>query len=197
MTAPQFYAPSRYKKSRATKAEMEERAECLITYAEEHGPITVRGLYYQAEVAGLPGIDKNEASYEKVQRQVLSLRREGRLGYHHIADMTRWMRKPTTFDSIDDAVADTVRTYRRNLWRDAPNYVEVWCEKDALAGVIYPITERYDVPLMVARGFVSETFAYEAVAARGNDRRPYYVYYAGDFDRSGQDAARSLEEKLT
>jgi hypothetical protein len=36
---------------RATRAEMEERARFLIDYAEKHGPVTVRGLYYQAEVA--------------------------------------------------------------------------------------------------------------------------------------------------
>jgi hypothetical protein len=131
-----------------------------------------------------------------VQRQVLELRRDGDLAYDHIADATRWMRKPRTYDSIKDALAETARTYRRNLWRDSKSYVEVWIEKDALAGVIYPITERYDVPLMVARGFSSETFAYEAVAARGDDERDYYVYYFGDFDRSGHDAARSLQEKL-
>ena len=79
---------------------------------------------------------------------------------------------------------------------DADTYVEIWCEKDALAGVILPITRKYDVPLMVSRGFTSETFAYEAVAARDDDR-PYYVYAMYDFDRSGQDAARAVEEKLT
>jgi hypothetical protein len=106
------------------------------------------------------------------------------------------MRKPTSYDSVEDALAATARTYRRNLWRDADSYVEIWIEKDALAGVIYPITDQYDVPLMVCRGFSSETFAYEAVAARGDNKRAYYVYYLGDFDRSGRDAARSLQEKL-
>jgi hypothetical protein len=70
-------------------------------------------------------------------------------------------------------------------------------EKDALAGVIYSVTSRFDVPLMVTRGFSSETFAYEAIAARGGDDRPYHVYYLGDFDRAGRDAANSLEEKLS
>jgi hypothetical protein len=175
---------------------MEERAAFLIDYAEQHGLITVRGLYYQAEVAGIPGIDKTENGYTRVQRQVLLLRRARRLPYQHVADATRWMRKPTTYDSIEDALAETARTYRRNLWRDADSYVEVWCEKDALAGVIYPVTQEYDVPLMVARGFSSETFAFESVAARGDDKRDYHVYYFGDFDRSGRDAARSLKEKL-
>ena len=190
------YAASHINRHRATKAEMEERAEFLIAYADEHGPVTVRGLYYQAEVQGVPGIDKDDKGYSKVQRQVLNLRREGRLDYEHISDATRWMRKPRSFNGVEQALADTARLYRKSLWADATEYAEVWCEKDALAGVIYPVTSRYDVPLMVARGFASETFCYEAIAARQGDDRPYHVYYLGDFDRAGQDAARSLEEKL-
>ena len=81
------------------------------------------------------------------------------------------MRKPRSYNSVEDALADTARLYRKSLWNDAESYVEVWCEKDALAGVIYPITANYDVPLMVARGFSSETFCYEAIAARDGDHR--------------------------
>ena len=111
-----------------------------------------------------------------MQRQILNLRRCGRLKYANISDATRWMRKPCSYSSIKEALAETARLYRRNLWQYAKDYVEVWIEKDALAGVICPITEQYDVPLMVARGFSSETFAYEAVAARDDDPRDYYVY---------------------
>jgi hypothetical protein len=176
---------------------MEERAEFLIDYAAEHGPVTVRGLYYQAEIRSIPGIGKDDRDYTKVQRQVLRLRREGRLPYSDIADATRWMRKPPTHDGVEAALRDTARLYRKALWRDAAEVVEIWCEKDALAGVIYPVTSLYDVPLMVVRGFSSETFCFEAVEAREGDPRPYHVYYLGDFDRSGRDAARSLHEKLT
>ena len=197
MTVEEVYAASPIKRQRATNAEMEERAEFLIDYAAEHGPVTVRQLYYQAEVRGLPGIDKTESSYNKVQRQVLNLRREGRLSYSDISDATRWMRKPTSYDSVEDAIEQCGRFYRRSLWTDAEDYVEIWCEKDALAGVIYPVTAKFDVPLMVSRGFASETFCYEAIADRDGDDRDYYVYYLGDFDRAGQDAADSLEEKLT
>lgn len=184
------------RRRRATNAEMEERAEFFIDYAREHGPVTVRGLYYQAEVHRVPGIDKTDSGYDKTQRQVLALRRASRLEYSWIADATRWMRKPDSFDSLTDAVQDTARFYRKALWRDAAAYVEIWVEKDALAGVIYPVTEVYDVPLMVTRGFSSETFCWEAVQARQGDPRPYVVYYLGDFDRAGHDAARSLQEKM-
>jgi len=62
--------------------------------------------------------------------------------------------------------------------------------------VIYPVTEDYDVPLMITRGFSSETFCFEAIESRGDDRRDFYVYYLGDFDRAGRDAANALDEKL-
>jgi hypothetical protein len=183
------------KRRRATAGEMEERAKFLINYASERGPVTVRGLYYQAEVHGVPGIDKTENSYGKIQQQVLKLRREGRLDYNDIADATRWMRKPTTFDSVEDALIQTARHYRKSLWRDNDARVEIWVEKDAVAGTIYETTARYDIALMVARGFSSETFCFEAVEQYDEDKTTY-VYYLGDFDRSGCDAAKSLEEKL-
>jgi hypothetical protein len=118
------------------------------------------------------------------------------LPYTDIADLTRWMRKPQTYDGVKAALQATAQLYRKALWSDADTYVEVWCEKDALAGVIYPVTEEYDVALMVARGYSSETFAFEAVAAREDDERLYDVWYLGDFDRSGCEAAKSLQEKL-
>ena len=181
---------------RASRDEMEARAEFLIRYAKKHGPVTVRQLYYRAEVEGLAGIEKTDDGYNKIQRQVLDLRRAGRLPYNRIADLTRWMRKPRTYDGVERALQATAQLYRKALWADAESYLEIWCEKDALAGVIYPVTAEYDVPLMVSRGFSSETFCFEAIAAREDDPREYVVWYLGDFDRAGCDAARSLKEKL-
>jgi hypothetical protein len=192
----EIYEASPVKRRRATTHEMEERAEFLIKYAEEHGPVTVRQLYYQCEVHGVPGIDKDDSSYAKVQRQILQLRREKRLSYNAIADATRWMRKPESYDGPEAAIRDVAQLYRKALWRDTDSVVEVWIEKDALAGVIYPITSLFDVPLMVTRGFSSETFCYTAVEAHENEDRPVHIYYLGDYDRAGKDAALSLQEKL-
>jgi hypothetical protein len=76
MSAAEPYGASPVnERPRATGEEMEERARFLIKYSDQHGPVTVRGLYYRAEVARLPLIDKTETSYRKVQRQVVLLRR--------------------------------------------------------------------------------------------------------------------------
>src|SRR5215469_5347728 len=183
-------------RTRATLSQMVDRNGFLRDYAARHGPITIRGLYYQAVVAGLDGISKDKAGYRKIQQAVLRLRRAGHMPYGHIADLTRWMRKPQSYSGIEQALRETARFYRKWLWQDAAEYVEAWCEKDALAGVIQPVTELYDVPLMIPRGFASETFCYEAARAAQDYGRTYVVYYLGDFDRAGRDAANSLEEKL-
>ena len=75
-------------------------------------------------------------------------------------------------------------------------FVEVWLDKDALAGVIYPVTAENDVPLMSYRGFSSETFAYEAVQNYADETRPLVILHLGDFDRAGEDARKDLERKL-
>ena len=80
-----------------------------------------------------------------------------------VADLTRWMRKPRCSNWVEDALVETARLYRCNLWRDAGVLVELWFDKDALAGAVYPATAEFDVPLMVNCGFSSETFAWEAV----------------------------------
>lgn len=190
-----IYQASAIKRRRATADEMEQRARFLIDYARRHAPVTVRQLFYAATVANVPGIDKTEDGYVKVQAQVLELRRAGRLPYHRIADATRFMRKPRTYASPEAALSDMAVFYRKALWADTGTRFELWLEKDALAGAVSPVTSEYDVPLMVTRGFTSETFAWSAVEHLDpGDTLVVRALY--DFDRSGQDAAASLKAKL-
>lgn len=90
------------------------------------------------------------------------MRRGGDLPYNWLTDSTRLQRKPDTFANIDEALRETARLYRKSLWTNANCYVEVWLEKDALSGVVFPVTADYDVPLMVARGYASLSFLHSA-----------------------------------
>src|SRR5262249_36535169 len=81
---------------------------------------------------------------------------------------------PSSFTGLESCLKSCASNYRRSLWAAMPVYVEVWCEKDALAGVILEETKVYDVPLMVARGYSSLTFlhsAAKAIEARGKPFR--------------------------
>jgi len=188
------YEAGLLKRNRATNAEMQVRGDFLVNYANEHGPVTVRQLFYAATVAGL--IEKDDAGYGKVQTQVLKLRRGGIMPYSAIADSTRYMRRPRTFDGWENALQQTARLYRKSLWADSDIEVEIWLEKSALAGVIYPVTAEFDVPLMPTGGYSSETFAFEAVEELRGTGKTLVIYAFYDFDRSGQDAAHSLKEKV-
>jgi hypothetical protein len=74
--------------------------------------------------------------------------------------------------------------------------VEVWLEKDALAGVLYEETDRWDVPLMVTRGYASLSYLYHAAMRITESRKPAHLYYFGDFDPSGVDITRAVEEGI-
>jgi hypothetical protein len=176
---------------------MTERFDALVALAEQHQPCSVRHLFYRAVVNNVVGITKNECGYAKVQRAALLLRRNGRIPYEWIVDNTRWMRKPTTWSSFEDALRNTARTYRRDLWIDTNYRVEVWCESDSTAGVIYDVVDRWDVPLMVTRGFTGEAFAYNSVDAWLADDRQPVVLYVGDHDPAGLEIECKLREALT
>jgi hypothetical protein len=182
------------KRRRATQQEMQDRRLAVLNILQKIKPASVRQTFYQASVQGLT--DKTEDGYEKVQRTIVWLRECGICPFGWISDATRWMRKPDTYSSIEAALRETIETYRRAVWRDENIYVEVWIEKDALAGTILPVTSQYDVPLMVARGYSSLTFLHAAAAAIAARRKPAFIYHLGDWDPSGQDAARHIEAKL-
>ena len=176
------YKASRIKRIRATKAEVEARREALLNIIADGRPMTVRQVFYQATVHGL--VEKAETGYSKVQTDLTVMRRAGDLPYDWLADNTRWQRKPRTFDSVEDALKETAKFYRKALWNDANCYVEIWLEKDALAGVVYPVTGTFDVPLMGAAEYISELTV------------PTFIYHLGDFDPSGVNAGEKIEATL-
>ncbi len=188
------YVASPTKRLRATRHEMNARHRALLEITDLMQPMTVRQVFYQASVRGI--VDKTEAGYGRVQRALVDLRRSGRLSFDWIADNARWQRKPQSWRDPAEAVRQTARLYRKALWADHNEYVEVWLEKDALSAVVYDVTADFDVPLMVARGYASLSFLHEAAEAISAQSLPAHIYHLGDYDPSGVDAANKIEETL-
>jgi len=189
-----IYAASPIKRKRATKRAVEARRAALMAIVAEQRPMTVRQVFYAATVREI--VEKAESGYRKVQVDLADLRRAGILPYHWLADSTRWMRKPRSYGSMAEALAETARLYRRDLWAAADRRVEVWLEKDALAGVVDDVTYGFDVPLMVTRGYASLSFLYAAAETIAASGVPTFIYHLGDFDPSGVDAARKVGSTL-
>jgi hypothetical protein len=190
-----LYEPRSIKRRRANKSEMQSRYGALYTIVAEMRPMTVRQVYYQATVRGV--IEKTEQGYAKLKAALADMRRAGELPYTWLADNMTWKRKPSTFDGPQDAILQAARYYRKSLWTGVDAYVEIWLEKDALAGVIYDITSEYDVPLMVARGYASLSFLHALRAEMrrgGGDARAaggaHALQDAGEVDEAHRTHAR-------
>jgi hypothetical protein len=177
---------------------MESIREAIFSTLAEDRPMTVRQVFYALTTQGV--IAKTEAEYKStVCRLLAELRRSGDVPYAWLADATRWQRRPTTFSSAEEALQRTASTYRRALWDDHPDTVEIWLEKEALAGVLVDTTIEWDVPLMVTRGYPSMSFlhsAAEAIKARSDEGQHTHIYYFGDRDPSGVDIDRAVVDGI-
>jgi hypothetical protein len=162
---------------------------------EEDKPMTVRQLFYRLVSQGI--IDKTEQEYKQtVVRLLAEMRRSGQIPFSWIADNTRWMRKPKTHSGLAAALDETASVYRRAIWDEQNAYVEIWLEKDALAGVLFEITKQWDVPLMVTRGYASLSQLNGAAEIIQDINKPAFLYYFGDYDPSGLDITRAVEKGI-
>jgi hypothetical protein len=160
-------------------------------------PVTVRGVFYRVVSAG--AVEKTEKGYGAVQRRLLHLRRTRAVPYSSITDGTRLRLKPDSWSDVDQMLADAASSYRRALWDDQAAEVIIVSEKDAISGVVYPVTAEFDVELCITRGYSSETFTHSiAQTVRSNDLRgkTTFIYQLGDHDPSGVDAWRSFGERV-
>lgn len=195
MSAPAIKHPRVIKRSRRTRAQMEAIRVAIFSELQETHPQTVRHVFYRLATLGV--VPKQEKlGYLTVKKQLLNMRKAGRVPWNWVADSTRWQRKPQSYGSLEEALRHTAQFYRRDIWRQAAHYVEVWCESDSIAGIIMEVTEEYDVPLMVSRGFSSATYLWAAARAIADVGKPVYVYYFGDWDPSGKIIPEVIEREL-
>src|SRR5205823_11203781 len=113
-----------------------------------------------------------------------------------IVDSTRRRLKQSSWSGLKDFTEDAANAYRLNLWSRQAHYIEFFVEKDAMAGILQPVTYEYDVHLNVIRGQVSETFVWNIAEEWKEIEKPILAYYLGDHDPSGLKIEVSLKSKL-
>lgn len=161
---------------------------------EEERPMTLRQLYYRVVSVGL--LENSQAEYRRLGNGMTRLREAGQIARTWIVDRVRSTIKPSSWCGLADFGAAVCKVYRKDLWAGMPHHLEVFVEKDAIAGTIQPVTREYDVALQVCRGYTSVSFAGEIADLWAEICKPIYCYYLGDFDPSGFDLERDLKEKL-
>jgi hypothetical protein len=168
----------------------------LVFICAEEEPLSLRRSFYRAVSAGLYP-DTSDPFYDTCGERILKLRRLGILPYRWITDSTRRRLKPSSWSGLEDFAETVAHAYRKDLWQRQPDYVEIFVEKDALAGVVEPITEKYDVCLTTLRGNCSETMIYRIAEIFREIKKPIYCYYLGDHDVNGLSIDKDFLRRLT
>jgi hypothetical protein len=198
MSTLSAYRACPIKRPRRTKADVTAIRNAIIEVIKDDPPMTVRQVFYQLVARGV--IEKTEDQYQgTVIRLMTEMRLSGDLPFHWVVDESRRVRITRTFNGIADAIEDTAKFYRRSALAQAPDYLEIWCEKDALAGSLWDVTSDYDVPLMISRGMPSLTFLHgsaQAIARAAKHDKQSFIYQLGDHDPSGVLIPQTIERRL-
>lgn len=168
----------------------------LAQIVRDMHPITVRGALYRAVHAGIYP-DTADKHYNQCGNILLKLRRNGELDYRMIVDSTRRRLKPSSWSGLSDYSESVAECYRKDLWQKQRDYIEIFVEKDAMAAVIQPVTDEYDIYLNIIRGSVSESFVWTVGQVWNQISKPIHAYYLGDHDPSGLQIEQDLHRRLS
>jgi len=170
----------------------------LREYMSQGYRLTLRQLYYQFVARGL--IANLDREYKRLGSIINDARLAGLIDWDAIEDRTRNLKSLSHWESPSDIITDCLDWFRIDKWESQPNYVEVWIEKEALAGVIVRTCQGWDVPYMACRGYMSQS---EMKAAA--DRFDYHqsefaqaghIIHLGDHDPSGIDMTDDINKRL-
>lgn len=163
----------------------------LEEYRQDGYVLTLRQLYYQLVSKDI--IPNNDKEYAKLSNILKKGRMAGVVDWSAIEDRVRVPKLPYWVHGVKDAINDTIEQYRLNRMNGQPHNIEIWVEKDALSNVLYRVSNKYHIRLMVNRGYSSVTAMYDAYK-RLNDGDT--ILYFGDHDPSGKDMIRDIQDRL-
>ncbi len=195
MAKQKYLEPKNWTKK---KRDVYEKIVQIVEEFQAQGyKMTLRQLYYQLVSRDI--IPNQTKEYAKLSTLLTEARMYGFIDWDFIEDRIRVPKKHGEWDDIPDIVNSAIASYRRDRWQDQDNYLEVWVEKDALSGILQPITEKYHVNLMVNRGYSSASAMHDAsIRFRIQERKGKntFILYLGDHDPSGMDMVRDIQERM-
>jgi hypothetical protein len=192
------------KKDIFTRSWIIENSIKIISRYEE-GVLTLRALHYQLVSIGMTNTIQH---YKRVVSAMIEARWDGLVQFSAFSDHDREVLGETQYETSDletqveaakKAISSWMNYYFKNRWENQPIYPEVWIEKKALQGVFEEPCKRARVALAPCKGYPSLTFLYEAsnrFQTVINEGKQVVILYFGDYDASGEDIPRSIQENF-
>jgi len=184
----------------------EQVVEAALEVFEQYDTaITLRQLYYRLVARLL--IPNTINSYKRLSRIMVKAREQGDVPRNCLEDRSRRIlgRGDTGYDSAEEylknklsGLQDSWKGFSMPMWEDQPVYLLISLEKDALSRLVSRVGNRYSVRTFPTRGYPSYSYV-QTMANYMQTRlggKPTIVLYFGDFDPSGVDIERDLEDRL-
>jgi len=155
-------------------------------YLNDGYDLTLRQLYYQFVARSL--FKNVQQNYDLLGRVCVKARENGFMDWDYLVDRTRNLSEIQHWDGPEDILKAVANGFRLDKWREADHVVEVWVEKEALAGVVQRACQAVDIPHFSCRGYVSSSEIYVSVQrlrAYIEAGKEVTVLHLGDHDPSG------------
>lgn len=168
------------------------------SYAKMGYGLTLRQLYYWFVKEGL--IPNRGSEYDKLGGIIDTARKAGLIDWDHIEDRTRNLSAARHFIDPDECIRKASKSYVINRWYKQKYKVEVWVEKEALAGIVGQAALRFDCPFFACRGYVSQSEMHIAGRRLAKYRENGYIpviVHLGDHDPSGIHMSEDIENRLS
>jgi len=169
----------------------------LTTFAEKGFVLSLRQLFYQLIVRGK--IQNTQADYDNVGDVCRDGRYGGLIDWEHMTDRVRLLQDAARWIDAKDRLAHAAKTLRIDTWKGQAFRPEVWIEKDALSELADAACTPYDVPYIAIKAYNSASAMWDAykrfVRYIAEGQIPL-ILHLGDFDYTGDDCSRFLQEQM-
>lgn len=167
-------------------------------YQAQGFDLTLRQLYYQFVARGY--IANKQTEYKRLGSIINDARMAGMIDWSYLTDRTRNIDHRNQFTDAEDFIRRATRSwFHTDFWENQDVHVEVWVEKEALAGVVQSVTYDLDVTSLACRGYMSQSEQW-AAAQRFlkyvKQGKRIVVIHLGDHDPSGVDMSRDNDDRL-
>jgi hypothetical protein len=181
----------------ATLAVIDQANEIIEEYASQGYDLTLRQLYYQFVARDL--IPNRQKEYDRLGGIINDGRLAGLIDWMAIEDRTRELDSNSHWDDPAHIIRIVSEQFMLDKWEDQDYRLEIWVEKEALAGVFERVGRELDIAWFSCRGYVSQSELWRAaMRLRGYEKggqKPIVLHF-GDHDPSGIDMTRDIEERL-
>ena len=171
--------------------------DIITEYMNMGYDLTLRQLYYQ--FVARDHVPNTEASYNRIGRIVSEARLAGLMSWNSIIDRTRNFNSNPHWSDPENFLHEVAPQYGFDTRKDQDYHIEVWVEKEALAGVVGEAANQLDVMWFSCRGYVSQSAMWRAsqrIIRKEKTGKKATILHLGDHDPSGIDMTRDIQERL-